>query len=158
LSAGSASATSRSPRATWWSATRWWPSRRDPPLLVSQRTDRLDSQIRQELMDLLQREMKDPRLGFATITRVETARDLGHARVFVSVLGSDAERERTMSALRVATPWLRRKLGERLSLRHVPELSVREDDSIASGDRVLQIINELDLEPIERPSDEAGEE
>ena len=125
---------------------------------MSQRTDRLDSQIRQELMDLLQREMKDPRLGFATITRVETARDLGHARVFVSVLGSDAERERTMSALRVATPWLRRKLGERLSLRHVPELSVREDDSIASGDRVLQIINELDLEPIERPSDEAGEE
>ena len=116
---------------------------------MSQRTDRLDSQIRQELMDLLQREMKDPRLGFATITRVETARDLGHARVWVSVLGTDAERARTMDALRVATPWLRRKLGERLSLRHVPELSVREDDSIASGDRVLQILQELD--------DEAGE-
>jgi ribosome-binding factor A len=125
---------------------------------VSQRTDRLDSQIRQELMDLLQREMKDPRLGFATITRVETARDLGHARVFVSVLGSDADRERTMSALRVATPWLRRKLGERLSLRHVPELSVREDDSIASGDRVLQIIRELDIDPVEPAADEAGEE
>jgi ribosome-binding factor A len=122
---------------------------------VSQRTDRLDSQIRQELMDLLQREMKDPRLGFATITRVETARDLGHARVWVSVLGTDAERERTIGALRVATPWLRRRLGERLSLRHVPELSVREDDSIASGDRVLQIINELDLEPIEPPAGEA---
>ena len=106
-------------------------------------------------MDLLQREMKDPRLGFATITRVETARDLGHARVWVSVLGSDAERERTIVALRVATPWLRRRLGERLSLRHVPELSVREDDSIASGDRVLQIINELDLEPIEPPAGEA---
>jgi ribosome-binding factor A len=113
---------------------------------MSQRTDRLDSQIRQELMDLLQREMKDPRLGFATITRVETARDLGHARVWVSVLGTDAERARTMDALRVATPWLRRKLGERLSLRHVPELSVREDDSIASGDRVLQILQELDDE------------
>jgi ribosome-binding factor A len=125
---------------------------------VSQRTDRLDSQIRQELMDLLQREMKDPRLGFATITRVETARDLGHARVWVSVLGTDAERERTMSALRVATPWLRRKLGERLSLRHVPELSVREDDSIASGDRVLQIIRELDGQPLEAPADEPGDE
>jgi ribosome-binding factor A len=110
---------------------------------MSQRTERLDSQIRQELMDLLQREMKDPRLGFATITRVETARDLGHARVWVSVLGTDLERARTMGALRVATPWLRRKLGERLSLRHVPELSMREDDSIASGDRVLQIIAEL---------------
>ena len=108
-------------------------------------------------MDLLQREMKDPRLGFATITRVETARDLGHARVWVSVLGTDAERERTMSALRVATPWLRRKLGERLSLRHVPELTVREDDSIASGDRVLQIIRELDPAPDDPAPDEAGE-
>jgi ribosome-binding factor A len=111
---------------------------------MSQRTDRLDSQIRQELMDLLQREMKDPRLGFATITRVETARDLGHARVWVSVLGTDAERDRTMEALKVATPWLRRRLGERLTLRHVPELTLRLDDSIASGDRVLRILNELD--------------
>jgi ribosome-binding factor A len=125
---------------------------------VSQRTDRLDSQIRQELMDLLQREMKDPRLGFATITRVETARDLGHARVWVSVLGTDVERERTMNALRLATPWLRRKLGERLSLRHVPELSVREDDSIASADRVLQIIRELDGEPLEAPADDPGDD
>jgi ribosome-binding factor A len=124
---------------------------------MSQRTDRLDSQIRQELMDLLQREMKDPRLGFATITRVETARDLGHARVWVSVLGSEVERERTMAALRVATPWLRRKLGERLSLRHVPELTVREDDSIASGDRVLQIIQELSGEATEPPPDDAEE-
>ena len=124
---------------------------------MSQRTDRLDSQIRQELMDLMQREMKDPRLGFATITRVQTARDLGHARVWVSVLGSDLERERTMDALRVATPWLRRRLGERLSLRHVPELSVREDDSIASGDRVLQIIQELGEGPLDPKPDEAGE-
>lgn len=124
---------------------------------MSQRTDRLDSQIRQELMDLLQREMKDPRLGFATIIRVETARDLGHARVWVSVLGSDAERERTMQALKVATPWLRRKLGERLSLRHVPELSMREDDSIASGDRVLQIIAELS-EGAAEPTPDEGED
>ena len=124
---------------------------------MSQRTDRLDSQIRQELMDLLQREMKDPRLGFATIIRVETARDLGHARVWVSVLGTDVEREKTMQALRVATPWLRRKLGERLSLRHVPELSMREDDSIASGDRVLQIIAELSGEAVEPAPDEGGD-
>ena len=124
---------------------------------MSQRTDRLDSQIRQELMDLLQREMKDPRLGFATIIRVETARDLGHARVWVSVLGTDVEREKTMQALRVATPWLRRKLGERLSLRHVPELSMREDDSIASGDRVLQIIAELSGEATD-PSPAEGED
>jgi len=113
---------------------------------MSQRTDRLDSQIRQELMELLQREMKDPRLGFATITRVETARDLGHARVWVSVLGSEEERSRSLQALRDAAPWLRRRLGERLHVRQVPELSVRADDSIESGDRVLRILNELQEE------------
>jgi ribosome-binding factor A len=119
---------------------------------MSQRTHRLDSQIQQELMDLLQREMKDPRIGFATITRVETARDLGHARVWVSVYGTDEEQSRSMDALRVATPWLRRRLGERLHIRHVPELSMRRDESIESGDRVLRILRELEAEP------EAGEE
>ncbi|HEY7332138.1 MAG TPA: 30S ribosome-binding factor RbfA [Candidatus Limnocylindria bacterium] len=113
---------------------------------MSQRTDRLDSQIQQELMELLQREMKDPRVGFATITRVETARDLGHARVWVSVLGSDEEQARSLDALRDATPWLRRRLGERLHIRHVPELSVRRDDSIETGDRVLRILRELEDE------------
>ena len=113
---------------------------------MSQRTDRLDSQIQQELMDLLQREMKDPRIGFATITRVETARDLGHARVWVSVLGSDEEQERSLEALRAAAPWLRRRLGERLRVRHVPELTVRRDESIESGDRVLRLLRELEDE------------
>jgi ribosome-binding factor A len=113
---------------------------------MSQRTHRLDSQIQQELMDLLQREMKDPRLGFATITRVETARDLGHARVWVSVYGSDEDQARSIDALRDATPWLRRRLGERLQIRHVPQLSVRRDESIESGDRVLRILRELETE------------
>ena len=111
---------------------------------MSQRTDRLDSQIRQELMDLLQREMKDPRVGFVTITRVETARDLGSARVWVSILGTVEDRERSMRALGVATPWLRRRLAERLMLRSVPQLSLRRDDSIEAGDRVLRLLREID--------------
>lgn len=110
---------------------------------MSQRTERLDSQIQQELMGLLQREMKDPRVGFATITRVETARDLRHARVWVSVYGTEEERERTMQALEVATPWLQRRLGERLQIRHVPALSLRRDDSIEAGDRVLRLLHDL---------------
>ena len=87
---------------------------------MSQRTDRLDSQIQQELMQLLQRDLKDPRVGFATITRVE--------------------------ALSSATPWLRRQLGERLRLRHVPQLSIRADDSIESGDRVLRILRDIEAD------------
>jgi ribosome-binding factor A len=125
---------------------------------MSQRTDRLDSQIQHELMDLLQREMKDPRLGFATITRVETARDLGHARVWVSVLGTEVERQKTMDALTVATPWLRRRLGERLSLRHVPQLTIRHDDAMAAGDRVLRLISELSDGSPEQPADDPAEE
>ena len=111
---------------------------------MSQRTDRLDSQIRAELMELLQREMKDPRLGFVTITRVETARDLGTARVWVSILGSDEERERSMTALTDAAAWLRRRLGERLKIRHIPQLVLRRDDSIEAGDRVLRLLRELE--------------
>lgn len=113
---------------------------------MSQRTDRLDSQIRTELMTLMQREMKDPRIGFATVTRVETARDLGSARVWVSILGTESEREESMQALTSATPWLRRRLAERLTLRHVPQLVIRRDDSIEAGDRVLRILREIDEE------------
>ena len=111
---------------------------------MSQRTHRLDSQIQQELMGLMQREMKDPRLGFATVTRVTTARDLGHVTAWVSVYGDEEERARSMAALDDATPWLRRRLGERLRLRHVPALSMRRDDSIEAGDRVLRLLHEVE--------------
>src|SRR5438552_2104707 len=111
---------------------------------MSQRTHRLDSQIQQELMGLMQREMKDPRLGFATVTRVTTARDLGHVTAWVSVYGDEEERARSMAALDDATPWLRRRLGERLRLRHVPALSMRRDDSIQAGDQVLPLLHQLE--------------
>jgi ribosome-binding factor A len=111
---------------------------------MSQRTDRLDSQIRAELMELIQREMKDPRIGFATVTRVETARDLGSAKVWVSVLGEPDEQAATVKALESAAPWLRRRLGERLMIRHIPQLVIRHDDSIESGDRVLRLLRELE--------------
>ncbi|MCV0403465.1 MAG: 30S ribosome-binding factor RbfA [Chloroflexi bacterium] len=113
---------------------------------MSQRTDRLDSQIRAELAELMQREMKDPRIGFATITRVETARDLGSAKVWVSIMGSEEERQQTMKALTDAAPWMRRQLGDRLTLRHIPQLIVKHDDSIEAGDRVLKLLREIEDE------------
>jgi len=111
---------------------------------VSQRTDRLDSQIRAELMQILQREMNDPRLGFATVTRVDTAPDLTQARVWVSVYGPDQDQTKTLIALTDAAGWLRRRLGERLSIRHIPRLVFRTDESIADGDRVLKLLRDLD--------------
>jgi ribosome-binding factor A len=102
-------------------------------------------------MELLQREMKDPRIGFATITRVETARDLGSARVWVSVLGTPEEQQTAVKALTDAAPWLRRQLGERLTVRHIPQLMIKHDDSIEAGDRVLRLLRELEQERSDEP-------
>jgi ribosome-binding factor A len=113
---------------------------------LSQRTDRLDSQIRAELMQIFQRDMADPRIGFATVTRVDTAPDLTLARVWVSVYGPDADAQTTIGALTDAAGWLRHRLGERLHIRKVPRLEFRADESIAGGDSVLRILRDLDAD------------
>lgn len=111
---------------------------------MSQRTERVDELLRQEIGLILAREAKDPRIGFATITEVETAPDLRHARVWVSVIGSESERTETVVALQHAMHFVRRELGTRLRLRRIPELHVRLDDSIERGTRVLHLIQELE--------------
>jgi ribosome-binding factor A len=113
---------------------------------VSLRTDRLNSQIQVELMQLMQREMADPRLGFATVTRVGITPDLTLARVWVSVYGPDADQAKTLSALTDAAGWLRHRLGERMTMRQVPRLEFHPDASIAEGDRVLSLLRDLDAE------------
>jgi ribosome-binding factor A len=125
---------------------------------MSQRTQRLNSQLQQELMQLLQREMKDPRIGFATVTAVETAPDLSSARVWVSVLGSEEDRAESLRALSAAAPWLRRQLGERLHIRTIPQLLIRRDESIESGDRVLKLLRQIEGEESAGESDEVRED
>jgi ribosome-binding factor A len=111
---------------------------------MSQRTERIDELLRQEIGTILSTEAKDPRIGFATVTEVETAPDLRHARVWVSVIGAKSERDETLEALRHAMHYVRRELGTRLHLRRIPELHVRLDDSIERGARLLHLINELE--------------
>ena len=100
---------------------------------------------------IVTREVADPRIGFATVTRVETARDLGSAKVWVSVLGTPEEQQTAMKALTDAAPWLRRQLGERLTVRHIPQLMIKHDDSIEAGDRVLRLLRELEQERSDEP-------
>jgi ribosome-binding factor A len=111
---------------------------------VTQRTDRVDELLRQEITSLLARDVADPRIGFATVIDVETTADLAHARVWVSVIGQPEERRSTLTALEHAMPFIRRELGKRLRLRRIPEFSVRLDESIERGSRVMQLINELE--------------
>jgi ribosome-binding factor A len=111
---------------------------------MTQRTQRIDELLRQEIGQALERELSDPRIGFVTVTEVETSPDLAHARVWVSVIGTDEQRKETLSALRRAMPYVRRGLGSKIRLRRIPELEVRLDDSVERGTRVLHLIDELE--------------
>jgi ribosome-binding factor A len=119
---------------------------------MSQRLQRVDELLRQEIGRILAKDVQDPHVGFATVTAVETTPDLRHARVRVSVIGGDAERAETLAALERATGYVRHELGVRLRLKRIPALHVVLDESAERGTRVLQILEEL-----ERGHDAAGE-
>ena len=111
---------------------------------MSRRTERVNDLIRDELSDLLLREVRDPRLGvLISITRVEVAPDLSNARVFVSVMGDEAEQDAAMKALNAAAAFFHRELKKRVELRRVPFLTFRLDTSIAKGAEVLSLLNEV---------------
>lgn len=111
---------------------------------MSQRTQRVDELLRQEIGVIVTREVADPRIGFATVTRVETTPDLRHARVWVSVIGQPAERDATIAALGRAMPFVRHELGRTLRIKRIPELHVRLDDTAERGTRVLHLLSELE--------------
>jgi ribosome-binding factor A len=111
---------------------------------MSQRTERVDELLRQEIGALLAKEIADPRIGFATITDVETSPDLRHAKVWVSVIGQKGDRDETLRALADAMPFIRHELGKRLRIKRIPALHVRLDDSAERGTRVLHLLQELE--------------
>jgi ribosome-binding factor A len=110
---------------------------------VSERTARLDELLREQISEVLRRDVDDPRVGFVTITDVEVAPDLGHANVWVSVIGTPAERLQTLRALRRAMPFVRGRLG-RLRLKRIPALHVKEDHTSERGTRILRILEDLE--------------
>ncbi len=118
------------------------------------RQEKLGELIAVELSDLLRTRMKDPRVGFASITHVEVSGDLRHAKIFVSVMGSEEERVATMRALKHATGFLRHELAGRIVLRYMPELVFKLDNSIAEGARILELIHQIEQEEqqsVEKP-------
>lgn len=124
--------------------------------MPSQRQRRIDELLRETIGELLAREVVDPRIGFATVTEVETSADLAHAKVWVSVIGEAAERAATIAALERAMVFVRRELGHRLHLRRVPELQVRLDESAERGTRVLRLL--ADIEAGREPTPSVGGE
>ena len=111
---------------------------------MAHRIERVNSLIRQEISELLRRQVKDPRLGnLVTVTDVSTSPDLRRAKIFVSRIGSEEEKQETLSVLAAASGFFRNELAKRLRLRHIPELSFQWDDSIERGDYLLQLIDEV---------------
>jgi len=115
------------------------------------RSERVGDQIRQELAELITREVHDPGIGFLTITRVRLTPDLQQARVSYTTLGDEKARVETGRALNRAIPFLRRQIGRRLRLKHVPQLQFFYDESIERQDRIERIIQDIHAERAEHP-------
>jgi len=111
---------------------------------MAHRIERVNNLIRREISELLQRQVKDPRLGnFIAVTEVSASPDLRYAKIFVSCIGSVEERQETISALVAASGFFRNELGRRLKLRRIPELSFQWDDSIERGAHLLNLIDQV---------------
>ncbi|MFZ1946288.1 MAG: 30S ribosome-binding factor RbfA [bacterium] len=111
--------------------------------MESRRLGRLGSQIQEEVSEIIARKIKDPRLGFVTLTGVRVSADLSYASVYVSVLGTAGDIKRNLACLDSAKSFIRSELGKRLSVKHVPELRFHHDDSGARGARIDSILKDL---------------
>lgn len=126
--------------------------------MSSQRPDRVGEAIRNELSELIAREVHDPGIGFITLTRVAVTPDLQLARIYYTSLGDDKAQRDTARALKRAAPFLRRQLGARIRLRRVPEISFFYDESIAQHDRIERILQDLKAEADARRSETPDDE
>jgi ribosome-binding factor A len=111
--------------------------------LSGRRTARLAEEIREEVAQIVA-QLKDPRVGFVTVTRVSLTPDLRSARVYFGVLGDAAQRRKTLDALSQASGFVRRELGKRINVRHTPELAFQYDEGLEATDRVAKILREIE--------------
>ncbi len=113
--------------------------------MTKHRVSRLAENLKAEISQMIREELKDPRIGFVTVTAVEVAEDLGHAKVFVSVLGDEAQRKKTLDGLNSAVGFVRREIGQRIRLRFVPEIVFKYDPSIEHGAQIAKLLKGVEL-------------
>ncbi len=111
--------------------------------MVSMRADRVAEEMKKEISSIIENQVKDPRIGFVTIISVEISNDLRHAKVFVSALGTDEERTRSMEGLEQAKGFIRRETAQRINLRYAPEIVFKSDKSIEHGVKIAQMLSKL---------------
>jgi ribosome-binding factor A len=119
---------------------------------MGHRVNRVGEQMKKELGDIISRKIKDPRVGFVTVTDVQVTGDLQQAKVYISVLGDEQQREDTLKGLAKAKGFIRTEIGQRIRLRKTPELIFEFDETMAYGNRINSLIHELHRE--EQPGEE----
>ncbi|HLO12367.1 MAG TPA: 30S ribosome-binding factor RbfA [Pseudoneobacillus sp.] len=110
---------------------------------MSLRANRVGEQMKKELSDIIGRKIKDPRIGFVTVTDVQVSGDLQQAKVYISVLGDEEQRENTLKGLAKAKGFIRTEVGQRIRLRKTPEIIFEWDESMEYGNRINTILHQL---------------
>ncbi|MCR3922476.1 MAG: 30S ribosome-binding factor RbfA [Firmicutes bacterium] len=117
--------------------------------MTEQRAHRVAEEIKREVSDILRNDIKDPRVGgLITVTDVDITKDLAHAKIFISVFGSDEEQQATLKVLEKASGFVRSEIGSRIRLRHTPELSFQLDRSIAYGAHINEVLRKIEREDV----------
>jgi len=117
------------------------------------RPRRVGEQIRKDIASLLNKGIKDPRIGFVSVMEVRMSPDLAYANVYVSLLGSDSERESSLIGLRKASGWIRRQIGRQLRLKQTPEIRFFQDTTLDEVERLEEVFREIHAEE-EQDADE----
>lgn len=110
------------------------------------RAERLSKLLQEEISDIIKTRLKDPRIGFATVMRVEISEDLGYLKAYISVYGGDEEKRRTIEGLESAKGFVRGEIGRRVRMKRVPEISFLLDDSLSEAFRIMDIMKDLEKE------------
>ncbi|MDQ0350667.1 ribosome-binding factor A [Alkalibacillus filiformis] len=110
------------------------------------RSNRVAEQMKKELGDILSRKIKDPRVGFVTVTDVKVSGDLQQAKVFISIFGDDEQQEKTLVGLAKSKGFIRTEIGQRIRLRKTPEITFEIDEAIQYGNKIENILNDLNKE------------
>ncbi|MBB5323629.1 ribosome-binding factor A [Anoxybacillus tepidamans] len=113
---------------------------------MSLRATRVGEQMKKELSDIIGRKLKDPRIGFVTVTDVRVTGDLQQAKVYISVLGDEEQRQNTLKGLAKAKGFIRSEIGQRIRLRKTPEIYFEIDESIDYGNRIESLIRQISQE------------
>ena len=117
------------------------------------RSYRVGELILKNISEIISRGLKDPRIGFVTLTAVDVTPDLRYAKVFYTVIGSEKERADSVVGIEKATPYIRRQLASKLTMRHTPELTFVYDESIEYGNRIDSILKDINDESVNNPGD-----